>query len=294
MRPGLLRLGSGEAPQARAWAESVVARLPVAHVLVALSLPADGGALARLAGALAEGRIDAALLPLAGLPPGLPAHTALGCVLARGDAREVLVGACGLEGLAAGARVLAGAPSTAGQLCALAPALHVDEGPACPSARLDALRRGAAAAVVVGADDLERLGGPPGPARAWEPAVLLPPPGAGAWGLLVRADDATSEGHVAALRDLRSAAAVTAERAVQARLAGLAASAGPGALAAHATCAGGAVHLVARWVARDGSRVLEARTQAALAAAAAAGEEAAQRLGAGAGGGAVPAARAPA
>lgn len=280
MRPGLLRLGSCDAPQDRAAAEAVAARLSVAHVLVAVRCAPGRGPGEVLAAALGEGRIDAALLPLVALAGELPAGTALGCVLPRGEAHEVLLGAPlgGLRALPPGVRVLCAEPGTREQLAARAAHLRVDLGPGGAVGCLAAWRAGEAAAVVLCADDLQRLGEACTPGVALGLDEVLPPPCAGALGLLVRADDAASEGHVAALRDVRAAAAVTAERAAQAALARRGSGTWPGALAAHATCTDGAVRIVARWVAPGASPGPQVRAQAALAAAAAAGEEVAAQL----------------
>ncbi|MFM8980753.1 MAG: hypothetical protein ACKOSS_09880 [Planctomycetia bacterium] len=284
MKPGLLRLGSCQAPQDRAVAEAVAARLAVAHALVALSCAPGRVAAEVLAAALGEGRIDAALLPLAALPIALPARTALGCVLPRAAAHAVLVGAPpgGLAALPAGARVLCAQALERDQLAARAPQLCVEQAVGGAVACLASWRAAEAAAVVLAADDLQRLGEEGLPGLALGLDEVLPEPCAGAWGLLLRSDDAASEAHVAPLRDVRAAAAVTAERAARAALERQGAAAWPGALAAHATCSAGSVRIVARWVAPGGAhgaaRVWEALAQASLAAAAAAGEEVAGQL----------------
>ena len=283
MSQPLLRLGCVAAPQHRAVAAALAERLAGAHALVALPVPPRVALPSALVAALAEGRVDAALLPLAGLPPELPAEAVLACVLPREEARELVLGAPpeGWGALAPGTRVRCVHESSARQVRRLAPHLAVEATLGDGQHGLAQWQRGEVPVAVLPGDSLEPVGAARLGARPLDPSEVLPPPCAGAWGVLVRADDASSEERIGVLRDLRTAAAVTAERAAAAAWRARVGEGAGGVLAALATCRGGGVHVRARWLAPASTgpeACLEAHGEAPLVAAASAGERAAALL----------------
>ena len=237
--------------------------------------------------ALLDGRCDVAVHSLKDLPTGPADGLVIAAVPPRADARDALCARDGLTlaTLPRGARVGTGSPRRAAQLRAHRPDLDVvdirgnvgtrlgrvrgldpttvAEGPSVgsaaphPGVATDA-PRGDLDAVVLAAAGLARLGRLDAVSEWFEPDVLAPAPGQGALAVEVRTADAAAATPLAdALRALDDAAtrrAVTAERAVLARLeAGCAAPVGAWGRVDEAT---GALVLDAVVAAVDGSRVL--------------------------------------
>jgi hydroxymethylbilane synthase len=196
-------------------------------------------------------------LPTAALP-GIE----LAAVPGRADPRDALVsGGLTLADLPPGARVATGSPRRAAALHAARGDLDVVAIRGNIDTRLRRLAAGEIDALVVAAAGLERLGRLDEAAEVLDPAVMMPAPAQGALAVECRADNV---GLAALLRsvldDAATHAAVTAERALLARLeAGCAAPVG-----ALAECvADGSLRLHAAVFAPDGSRALRGEGSAA-------------------------------
>jgi hydroxymethylbilane synthase len=261
--PHLLRLGSRASPLARTQAEWVASRLPVCPALVWIRSSGDldrqtalrtlGGTgvfTAELHQALHADRIDAAVHSLKDLPTQPEDGILLTCVPEREDPRDALVARHGrtFETLPTGARVGTGSPRRAAQLRRRRPDLEIVSLRGNVETRIRQVDEGRLDAVVLALAGLKRLGLDGRATEALSADVMLPAAGQGALGITTRAGDAEAEHALAGLRDVRSAAATTAERAV---LLGL----GAGCHAPVGTLAlveAGRVRLVARVFSLDG------------------------------------------
>ena len=134
-------------------------------------------------------------------------------VPARADARDVLVGAGGLDALPRGARVGTSALRRRAQLLAIRPDLDVVELRGNVDTRLRKLAAGEVDALVLAAAGLARLGRSDVVSAPLEGDVFVPAPGQGC--LALQARDGT---RFAAADDDAARAALTAERAVVAAL----------------------------------------------------------------------------
>jgi hydroxymethylbilane synthase len=170
--------------------------------------------------ALLDGRIDVAVHSLKDLPTTLPEGLALAAIPARHDAREALVNGKSIADLPAGSRVGTSSLRRIAQIRFLRPDLEVLplRGNVPTRVRKVEGREGLDAAVLALAG-LERLGlGKK--ASTIDPLEIMPAPGQGALGIEIRADDRATRKALAPLHDPKSAAAVTAERALLAALGG--------------------------------------------------------------------------
>ena len=134
-------------------------------------------------------------------------------VPARADARDVLVGAGGLDALPRGARVGTSALRRRAQLLAIRPDLDVVELRGNVDTRLRKLAAGEVDALVLAAAGLARLGRFDVVSAPLEGDVFVPAPGQGCLALQARAGT-----RFAAADDGAARAALTAERAVVAAL----------------------------------------------------------------------------
>jgi hydroxymethylbilane synthase len=199
----------------------------------AASLTALGGSgvfTKELERALLDGRADAAVHSLKDLPVELPGELALGAILRRAHAGDVLASRHpdGVEGLPPGARIGTGSPRRRAMMLARRGDVEVVPVRGNVPTRLAKAARGEYDAVIVAAAGLERLGlSVEGqlalPAGALHTAGLpgfLPAPGQGAIAVEIRAADARAAAWLAPLDHAETAAAVRAERAVLRALGG--------------------------------------------------------------------------
>ena len=242
------------------------------------SLGGTGVFVTALREALLADRCDVAVHSLKDLPTAGEPGLTIGAIPPRQDARDVLCARDGLKlaDLPTGARVGTGSPRRAAQLRAARPDLEVldirgnvdtrlGRVPGLPGNAPDA--PGDLDAVVLAAAGLTRLGRTDVVTEYFEPEVMLPAPGQGALAVECRTEDApvrepgsagpaTGEGvlaqALAAIDDADTRLAVTAERALLARLeAGCAAPVG-----ALARRKGSMLHLDAVVCSVDGTRSL--------------------------------------
>ena len=174
--------------------------------------------------ALASGEIDLAVHSLKDLATAMPEGLTLGAVLPREDPRDVLLTPPGvdldLDRLASGARVGTSSLRRRALLARWRPDLELLDLRGNVPTRLRALDEGRFDAIVLAAAGIKRLGLGER-ARAWLPVErFLPAVGQGAIAVQVRAEAAEVVRRVADLDDAATRAAVTAERALLARLEG--------------------------------------------------------------------------
>ncbi|AMM33352.1 Porphobilinogen deaminase [Sinomonas atrocyanea] len=241
------------------------------------SLGGTGVFVAALREALLADRCDVAIHSLKDLPTTGEPGLSVAAIPVRADARDVLCARDGLtlDRLPAGSKIGTGSPRRAAQLRALRPDLEVldirgnvdtrlGRVPGLPGNAPDA--PGDLDAVVLAAAGLARLGRTEVVTEYFEPDTMLPAPGQGALAVECRLGDAperpahggaaTAEGvlaqALAAIDDADTRLAVTAERALLARLeAGCAAPVG-----AFARRKGSMLHLDAIVCAVDGTKSL--------------------------------------
>jgi hydroxymethylbilane synthase len=287
--PTPFRLGSRGSPLARAQAEWVAERMGDGVLLVWIRsegdqdvktpLAAMGGTgvfTAALHRALLEDRVDAAVHSLKDLPVAEAPGVVLAAVAAREDPRDALVSRSGLPlaRLPAGATVGTGSPRRAAQVLRARPDLRVAGIRGNVDTRLAHVREGRFDAIVLALAGLKRIGREDEATEVLDPEVMLPAPGQGALAVTIRDGDAIAEGRTVRAADVRTAAAVSAERAV---LHGLRAGchAPVGALA---EVEGGRIRLRARVLALDGRTSVEENGEGPLAEAAAVGARVAAAL----------------
>lgn len=245
------------------------------------SLGGTGVFVAALREALLADRCDVAIHSLKDLPTTGEPGLSVAAVPVRADARDVLCARDGLTlaQLPAGSKVGTGSPRRAAQLRALRPDLDVldirgnvgtrlGRVPGLPGNPADA--PGDLDAVVLAAAGLARLGRTEVISEYFEPETMLPAPGQGALAVECRLEDAPERAAhsgaaaaaaapagvlaqaLAAIEDADTRLAVTAERALLARLeAGCAAPVG-----AYARRKGSMLHLDAIVCAVDGTQSL--------------------------------------
>lgn len=196
---------------------------------------------AALREALLDKRCDVAVHSLKDLPTGAEPGLTIAATPKRVDVRDVLCARDGLTlaGLPAGARVGTGSPRRAAQLRALRQDIEVIDirgnvdtrlgrVPGLPGNATDAVVPGKSNdldAVVLAAAGLERIGRLETVSEFFESDAMLPAPGQGSLAIECRTADAAAGGSqealaqaLAALNDEDTRLAVTAERAVLARL----------------------------------------------------------------------------
>ena len=184
------------------------------------SLGGTGVFASALRQALLRGDVDLAVHSFKDLPTAPEAGLVIGAVPRREDSRDVLVTASGqgLHSLGAGAKVGTGSPRRRAQLAALGLGLHLVDIRGNVDTRIGMVRDGRLDAVVLARAGLLRLGRADEVAEVLDPALMLPAPAQGALAVECRADRVDVREALAALDDADSRAAVTAERAVLARL----------------------------------------------------------------------------
>lgn len=253
----LAELGGFDVELVRVRTEGDANRAPLAQI------GGTGVFVTALRDALLHSDCDVAVHSLKDLPSAPADGLTIAAVPTRADARDVLCARDGLTlaELPAGARVGTGSPRRAAQLRAARPDLAVVDLRGNVPTRLGRVTSGELDAVVLAGAGLSRLGLLDAVTDFLDPSVMLPAPGQGALAVEVRSEDLTSGGEgsggelaaaMAALDDGQTRAAVTAERALLARLeAGCSAPVG-----ALARFQGGALHLAAVVGSPDGTRLL--------------------------------------
>ena len=172
--------------------------------------------------ALRERRIDLAVHSAKDLPSELPVDLEIAGYLPRADHRDVLVSrdGVGLASLPAGARV---GTSSLRRLCQIRharPDLQIVDLRGNVDTRLRRLREGAFDAIVLAAAGLERLGEIGQVSEFLDVDVMVPAVGQGALALEIRREDPDVANLVAAINDVTTFTAVSAERAFLARVGG--------------------------------------------------------------------------
>ncbi len=275
--------------QARIVAALIETRLGVAAELVPLKTTGDrlqGVSLAKLGGkglfvkeieeALLDGRADLAVHSAKDLPAALPAELALVAFPERADPRDALVArerGASLESLPRGARIGTGSVRRSAQLRRLRPDLEIVALRGNVPTRLRRLDEQGLDAVVLACAGLERLGLADRIDERIDPERMLPAVAQGALAIEARRGDAAAEA-AAALDHAPSAAQVTAERGVLARLE--ADCNVP--LAAYAEHEGDRLRLRALLFSNDGGRVAQAEAEAPATDAATLGASVAEAL----------------
>ena len=226
--------------------------------------------------------VDLAVHSLKDLPTAQVPGLVIAALPEREDPRDALCARDGLtlDGLPQGAAVGTGSPRRVAQLRALRPDLNIVDIRGNVGTRLNRVAPGDLDAVVLAASGLKRLGLEGRITEYLNPERMLPAPGQGALALEVSSelaqDSALARG-LAAVDDLPTRLAVTAERAVLARLeAGCAAPVGT-----YARMVGGDLHLDVVVANPDGTEVMrrsEATDELSVDAAAALGVRIADEL----------------
>ncbi|MEI2778913.1 MAG: hydroxymethylbilane synthase [Tetrasphaera sp.] len=170
--------------------------------------------------ALRCGQVDVAVHSLKDLPTAPEPGLTLAAVPTRADSRDALVARDGLTlgELPPGARVGTGSPRRAAQLRALGLGLEIVPIRGNIDTRLGRVRTGDLDAVVLAKAGLDRLGRADRITEVLDPVQLLPAAGQGALAVECRTDDHSLVDVFATLDDPDTRAAVTAERALLARL----------------------------------------------------------------------------
>ena len=189
----------------------------------ALSKIGDKGLFTReLETALFDGGIDVAVHSLKDLPTELPDGLELGAVLEREDPRDALVSPSGrrLAELPRGARIGTSSLRRRAQLLAARPDLEIVDLRGNVPTRVEKVEHGDCDAAVLALAGLVRLGLEAKIAERLAPQVLLSAAGQGAIAVQARAGDEAVAARLAPLDHLATRLAVTAERALLARLEG--------------------------------------------------------------------------
>ena len=166
--------------------------------------------------ALLDGRIDMAVHSAKDVPGELPDGLAIVGVPERADPRDALCGAASLDALGDGAVVGTASVRRRSQLLAARPDLDVREVRGNVDTRLRKLADGEYGALVLAAAGLARLGRDEG--AAVDTGVMLPAPGQGCLALEGREGDERVSELAVELTDYAALVALTAERALVARL----------------------------------------------------------------------------
>ncbi len=222
------------------------------------------------------GEAEAAVHSMKDMETALPPGLALAALLPRGDARDALVApqARSLAQLPRGAVVGSASIRRKAQLLRARPDVKVVLFRGNVDTRLARLARGEAAALVLALAGLRRLGRADGDVAPLATDRMLPAAGQGAIGIVCRAGDHATLALLAAIDHRPTRLAVTAERAVLARLDGSCRTP----VAAHARIQDGVLKLDAMVLAEDGSRCATASRRGAAREAAALGDDAGQAL----------------
>ena len=297
-----IRIGARGSPLALAQAEEVRSRLAAADpdfaaagaaAIAPIHTTGDRmaqGPLSALGGkglftreideALRDRRIDAAVHSMKDMPTALPPGLAIGAVLPREDPRDAFLtadpdgGPAGPADLPPGAVVGTASLRRAALLRHRRPDLEIAPFRGNVGTRLRKLAQGEAAAAVLAAAGLRRLGLAHRARSVLPPEEMLPAAGQGIVAVQCRADDAALRARLAALTDAAAAAAAAAERALLAGLDGSCRTP----IAALAEPDGDRLALRALIVRPDGTGLIAAARTGARADAEAMGLDAAREL----------------
>jgi hydroxymethylbilane synthase len=212
--------------------------------------------------ALLSGSIDLAVHSLKDMPTEIPPGLTLAAIPEREDPRDAMVGAK-LADLKHGARIGTSSLRRAAQLLALRRGFQVETLRGNVDTRLRKLDEGQYDAIVLASAGLRRLGWENRIAEMIPVKVMCPAVGQGALAIETRNDGGIARQFAAALNHEPTQTAVTAERALLAKLEG--GCQVP--IGAHARVEGRRVRLMAIVASPDGSRLIRgsARGSAAVA-----------------------------
>lgn len=194
--------------------EGDVNRAPLA------SMGGTGVFVSALRDALLDDRVDLAVHSLKDLPTTPADGIALAAVPVREDPRDVVVARDGLTlgELPVGSTVGTGSPRRAAQLAALGLGVEVVAIRGNVDTRIRRVTSGELDAVLLARAGLARLGRLDEVTEVLDPLQMLPAPGQGALAIECRSGDTDLVATLARLDDVRTRAAVEAERAVLATL----------------------------------------------------------------------------
>jgi hydroxymethylbilane synthase len=201
--------------------------------------------------ALLDGRIDCAVHSLKDMPTELPPGLVLGAIPEREDPRDVFVShkATSIATLPRGARLGTASLRRQAQALHRRPDLQLINLRGNADTRLAKLEAGEADAIIQALAAHIRLGLTGLPTSILDPVEQPPAPGQGALAIEVRAADAHAA-WLTALIHPPTTIAVAAERGALAALEGSCKTA----IGAHATLAGGTLHLIVEALTPDGAR----------------------------------------
>jgi hydroxymethylbilane synthase len=222
--------------------------------------------------ALRDGRADYAVHSCKDLPSTLAGDMTLAAITRREDARDAFCSEryAAFADLPPGARVGTSSPRRRAQLRALRPDLVYDDVRGNVDTRLRKLRAGDYDAIILACAGMNRLGLRAAHTVPFAADQLTPAVGQGALGIETRDGDPLADRLNAILGDPETTIAVRAERAFLRTVRG--GCAAP--IGAHAAWEAGTLRITAAIAALDGSRVLRAGREAALALADLVGAEA--------------------
>jgi hydroxymethylbilane synthase len=296
MAQSSLRIGSRGSPLALAQARMVRAQLAAAHgldeaaidirvirttgdVIQDRPLSEVGGKglfTKEIEQALIDGEIDLAVHSSKDMLTFLPAGLMLAACLPREDARDAFVSrvARSLADLPSGATVGTASLRRQAQVKMLRPDLQVAVLRGNVETRLRKLAEGVADATILALAGLKRLGLEREATAVLDPQHFLPAVGQGAIGIETRADDAPTRRALAAINDVATLTALTAERAFLAVLDGSCKTP----IAGHARIDGDTLSFRGLIAKPDGSKSYETTRQGKPADAAALGSDAGREL----------------
>jgi len=231
--------------------------------VIDVPLPQVGGKglfTAELEAALHAGDIDCAVHSLKDLPTEQPVGLALGAIMPRADARDVLISRSGktLLELPQGAVIGTSSHRRGAQLKAIRPDIQLADIRGNVDTRIKKALdpAGQYDAIMLASAGLDRLGFVDVITERLSPELMLPAPGQGAVTVQMRSEW-DGHAHFTALHCVDTALCVTAERAFLAGLGG--GCSVP--VAAHAVVNNGVVEVTGRVCALDGSTVITVATQ---------------------------------
>jgi hydroxymethylbilane synthase len=172
--------------------------------------------------ALLAGNADLAVHSMKDVPTENPAGLVFPAITKREDVRDCLISRNGakLKDLASGARIGTSSLRRQAQVRHHRPDLQLFDLRGNVDTRLKKVAAGEFDAIVLATAGINRLGASDKITEILPPEIMLPAVGQGALGIETRADDRETSRFVAALDDLESHAAVTAERALLRELEG--------------------------------------------------------------------------
>ncbi len=223
--------------------------------------------------ALIDGRIDLAVHSLKDLPTVLPDGLAITSTPERQDVRDVLIGHT-LQELQTGARIGTGSLRRIAQLRALRPDLLVEAIRGNVDTRIRKLDDGDYDAIVLAAAGLKRLGLAARISEYISVEAMCPAVGQGALAIETRLDEGAGMQASQKLNDPDTSAAITAERAVLAKLGG--GCEVP--IGVYGLVTGESLHLRAIVISPDGTRMVREEVTGLAAGALAIGAGMAERL----------------